>query len=127
MTRRPPTPDPTEPPSTGRDPNAATLAERLYGQLTPRSRLGWWALGLAGGFVALNLAHGALAALLPAAAPMRGTLLPPLAGVMLGAGLAAGGSALLALRRRGDRSPLLLVPLTAGLFSAIFLLGRALG
>jgi len=125
MARRPPTPEPTELPPSGRDPNAATLGERLYTQLTPRSRVGWWALAGAGGFVALYLVHVACNNLLPATA-LRAALLPPLTGVLLGVGLAAGGSALFALRRHGDRSPLLLLPLAAGLFSAVYLLDRVL-
>jgi len=121
MARRPPTPTDPEPPPRA---TPAELAEGFYARLVPRSRVGWWALGGAGAFVALNLVRSALDATLPPATAPRSTLLPAVAGLMLAVGLAVGAAALVAVRR-GDRYPLLFVPLLAGLFSAIYLLGQA--
>jgi len=95
--------------------------------IAPRSGVGRWALAWTAGFVLLNLVHGGLDALLALGDPLRSGLLPTVAAVMLGCGLAAGTGAGLAWWRRGDRSLLLALPLLAGLFSALYLLAALVG
>ena len=107
-----------------------TVIERFLGSgalQLPRTRAGAWALGLAAGFVVFGSIHTGLSGGFAAGSDSRSTVLQVVAGLMLGCGGAAGALAGEALWRRGERSWLLGVPLLAGLFAAVYLLGRLPG
>ena len=98
-------------------------------RLLPRTRLGFWAVGLLAAFAACFILLISLAA----AGQTGGDELSDnlwLALPGLGAGLSAvlaGVTAAVAVVRRGERSALVFLPLIVGIFVAIFLVGELVG
>jgi membrane associated rhomboid family serine protease len=90
--------------------------------LLPRTRLGFWAVRLLIAFAALFLTICALVA-----AGQRGVWLVSLV-IPLGlSGALAGGTAAVAIVRRGERSLLVVLPLIVGLVVAFFAVGELIG
>jgi hypothetical protein len=90
--------------------------------LLPRTRLGFWAVRLLIAFAALFLTICALVA-----AGQRGVWLVSLVVPLFLSGLLAGGTATVAVVRRGERSALVFLPLAVGILIAFFLVGELIG
>lgn len=91
----------------------------------PTTRLGWWAVGLALGWVVLNLATSAIVAIrsrMPATTENASMINFGL--IMLLVGLAAGIVALIALLRKHERSCLVWASLLPGLMTIVLLIGE---
>jgi ABC-type Fe3+-siderophore transport system permease subunit len=90
----------------------------------PRTRLGWWALGLALAGVLLTVATPAvITALRPdAAEPLVAMVYPAVLG--LASGLAAGVTAAVAWFRRAERSLLVLLTMVPALLAVAFVVGE---
>jgi membrane associated rhomboid family serine protease len=95
---------------------------RVRIRLLPRTRLGFWAVRFLIAFAVFFLTLCALVA-----AGQRGVWLVSLV-IPLGlSGALAGGTAAVAVVRRGERSVLVFLPLVVGILIAIFLLGELIG
>ena len=92
----------------------------------PSTRLGWWSVGLTAAFAIMMLFNGAGFMQLPEEVAWRQPVLPFYGIAMMGCGLASGITALVALLRRHERSGLVWLPVLAGLFVIVFLLGEFL-
>lgn len=115
-------PDP-EPPS---NPVRSLAQAFVHGPFVrpPRTRVGWTAVALAVGFVALSGVDRLLATLVAEHVPWRSTLRTVAAAALLATGGATGIAAAIAVWRLGERSWALAGPLVVGLGVAIYLLGR---
>ena len=88
----------------------------------PHTRLGWWAVGLAGAFVALFIVNAAVLLPAPGVVPLREAFV----GIaLLSCGIGGGLAALVALSRGHDRSWLVWLALLPALF-VIFMIGEFL-
>ena len=92
----------------------------------PRTRLGWWSVALTATFVVLMIINGTIFMRLPEDVTWRETVLPFYGVAMMSCGLVAGIVALIALTRRHERSWLVWLPIPAGLFVIVFILGEFL-
>ena len=92
----------------------------------PRTRLGWWSVALTATFVVLMIINGTIFMRLPEDVTWRKTVLPFYGVAMMSCGLVAGIVALIALTRRHERSWLVWLPIPAGLFVIVFILGEFL-
>jgi hypothetical protein len=90
--------------------------------LTPRTRLGFWAVRLLIAFAALFLTISALVA-----SGQRGVWLVSLVIPLFVSGLLAAATAAVAVVRRGERSVLVFLPLAVGILIAFFLVGELIG
>jgi hypothetical protein len=95
----------------------------------PATRLGWWAFGLLAAFVVLFLINSFVFMRMPALEPQpwwRQALLPFYGIFMLLCGLASGVFGLIALFRSGDRSWLVWLTITPGVWVIFMLVGELL-
>jgi len=90
--------------------------------LLPRTRLGLWAIRFLTAFAALFVTLSVLVA-----AGQRGVWLVALVIPLFLSGLLAGGTGAVAVVRRGERSPLVFLPVVVGILIAIFILGELVG
>jgi hypothetical protein len=93
----------------------------------PRTKLGWWSVGLAAAFVVMFIVNVAVFG--PSSGgdtAWRNVLLPVFAIGMLTIGVAAGVVALVAVIQKRERSWLVFLPLLPAAFVIFFLLGEFL-
>ena len=105
-------------------PPGQPLWRRIFGW--PSTRLGWWSVALTATFVVLMIINSTVFMRLPEDVTWRETVLPFYGVAMMSCGLVAGIVALVALTRRHERSWLVWLPMLAGLFVIVFLLGEFL-
>jgi flagellar biosynthesis protein FliQ len=98
-------------------------------RLLPRTRLGFWAVGLLAAFAAFFILLISLAASgQEGGEEFSDNLWLALPGLAAGLSAVLGGvTAAVAVVRRGERSVLVFLPLIVGIFVAIFLLGELVG
>lgn len=92
----------------------------------PRTRVGWWAMGLGVAFVVLMGVNQLVFTRLGPLAPWARVLLIGYGWALLATGVAAGATTLVAVVRRGERSWMLGLPVLAALFVAFLLVGELL-
>ncbi len=91
----------------------------------PSTKLGWWAMGLAIGWVVMNFGITAIVDIRSRMAPTTGNPVAMNFGLlMLLVGLAAGVTALIAIIRKHERSWLVWFSLLPGLSTIILLIGE---
>lgn len=92
----------------------------------PSTRLGWWAVSLAGFFLILYVINAAVFMPSEVDAPWRHVVLPFYGILMMSSGIASGISGLVAVIKKRERSLLLSFPLLLGLFILFLLFGEFL-
>ena len=92
----------------------------------PGTRTGWWALGLAIAFEAMNLINSFVFMRLTENVPWRLTVLPFFGIFMMLCGLAAGIVGLIAILSSHERSWLVWLSVLVGAFALLFVLGEFL-
>lgn len=93
----------------------------------PKTRLGWWSLGLAAVGVVLPIFGYTIIEVMAVEDPWEGVLMPFYGIAPLLCGLCGGVTALIALLRRHERSALVWLALLPGLAALTFLIGEFLG
>lgn len=86
----------------------------------PKTRLGWWSVGLAAAFVLY------LFGLIIGVSALEAENLPGIGSFMFVVTLAAAATGLMAVLRRGERSILVVFPVVIGLFVLFFEIGEFL-
>lgn len=92
----------------------------------PRTKLGWWAVGLLAAFVVMYIINAGVFMQLSAPEWMNQTLLPAFGILMVLCGLATGVAALIALIRKRERSWLVWLALLPGAMMVFLLMGEFL-
>jgi hypothetical protein len=92
----------------------------------PKTRLGWWAVGLAAAFVVMSVINSAVLMRLPGNPPWQHAVLPFYGILMMACGLASGVVALIALIRKHERSWLVWLAILPGVSMLFLLLGEFL-
>ena len=94
---------------------------------SPKTRLGWWSVGLGAVSMVLLIFGYDVFEVLAASVPWEGVVITFLGITMLLCGLAGGVVGLIALLRRHERSALVWLAMVPGLAALIFLIGEFLG
>jgi hypothetical protein len=92
----------------------------------PSTRLGWWAAGLAIGFITMSIINPAVIMRLSENVPWRQTILPIYGILMMLCGLATFVVGLIAIIRSHERSWLVWFTLLPGASALLFVLGELL-
>ena len=92
----------------------------------PKTRLGWWAGGLALGFLVMYIVNAAVFMRLSQDVPWRLTLLPFYGILMMLCGIAAGIVGALAILRNHERSWLVWLAIALGVDALLFIVGEFL-
>lgn len=92
----------------------------------PRTRPGWWALGLAIAFEVMNIINSAVFMRLSENVPWRQTVLPFYGIFMMLCGVSAGVVGLIAILRSHERSWLVWLAVLVGAFALLYILAEFL-
>lgn len=92
----------------------------------PKTRLGWWSVGLAATFVALFIINATVFMPATVVVPWRQVLLPFYGIAMLLCGLAGGVTGVIAVLRWHERSALVWLSMLPGLFVLFLVIGEFL-
>jgi len=92
----------------------------------PSTQLGWWAVGLAIGFIMMNIVNSAVFMRLPENVSWRQTILPFYGIFMMLCGIAAFIVGIIAIIRSHERSLLVWLTLLPGTSVLLFVLGEFL-
>ncbi len=114
--------------ASGQPPHVQSPEQSLWRRIfaAPGTRLGRWAVGLAGMFVVLFLINAIVFMPATVEAPWRQVLLPLYGFAMLACGLAAGVVGLMAVIRQRERSWLVWLSMLPALLVIFLLLGEFL-
>ena len=92
----------------------------------PKTRQGWWALGLAIAFEVMNILNSVVFMRLSGNVPWRQTVLPFYGILMMLCGVLAGIVGLIAILRSHERSWLVWLAVLVGAFALLFILAEFL-